>query len=72
MYISIVLTNAGSCSVYLVTMAGILIRLSCALSVYVYIALFLVGELFIAFLPSFKYLSWTSLVGDAALALGIF
>lgn len=100
MYISIVVTNAGSCSVYLVTIAGILINLSCALSIYAYMALFLLAELlvgifinlfsliyfkavypfnyslnfsnqFSAFLPSFKYLSWTSILGDCALALAI-
>lgn len=30
----------------------------------------LVGELFIAWLPSFKYLSWTSILGDIGLATG--
>lgn len=31
----------------------------------------LVGELLIAWLPSFKYLSWTSILGDIGLATGI-
>jgi hypothetical protein len=32
--------------------------------------LLLIGELFIAWLPSFKYLSWTSILGDIGLITG--
>jgi len=63
MYTSVITTNLGACSVYLVTGATLLGKVSDKVNLQEYLIIFAVFELLISWLPSFKYLAWTSLIG---------
>uniref|UniRef100_A0A6B2L6M1 Amino acid transporter transmembrane domain-containing protein n=1 Tax=Arcella intermedia TaxID=1963864 RepID=A0A6B2L6M1_9EUKA len=67
MYISICIANIGSCAVYLVTLSDLMFSLSSTLSKTSYMIILAGGEIFLAWLPSLEYLSWTSVVGNCCL-----
>eukprot|EP01130_Rhizamoeba_saxonica_P016306 TRINITY_DN7515_c0_g1_i1.p1 TRINITY_DN7515_c0_g1~~TRINITY_DN7515_c0_g1_i1.p1 ORF type:complete len:428 (-),score=64.13 TRINITY_DN7515_c0_g1_i1:90-1373(-) len=68
---SIILANLGACSIYIVTFAELLSLAFPQLSFIEYSAIILVGEVLISMLPSFKYLSFTSILGDICLVIAM-
>eukprot|EP01123_Difflugia_compressa_P006180 TRINITY_DN18355_c0_g1_i1.p1 TRINITY_DN18355_c0_g1~~TRINITY_DN18355_c0_g1_i1.p1 ORF type:complete len:449 (+),score=40.59 TRINITY_DN18355_c0_g1_i1:150-1349(+) len=71
MFTSVFITNVGSCSVYLVTGASLLIKVSDKLNIQEYILIIAIIELLICYLPDFKFLGWTSILGLIGLIIAM-
>jgi len=72
MYFSLCFANIGSCSVYIVTVSTLLLKLTSVFSNQVWFVFFAIAQLLISWLPFYSYLSYTSIIGDLGLAIAIF